>query len=552
MVFITLESVLRSIENSLYSQAIKNYLYIHTENKDLKNYLEISKSSANGTPIGVSERLAKMIKQCNTVGITYLLLSLQLGMTRFDKKKKKENRDIYIRLIKEFGKIPESCRKKVGNALKINKAYDYSGDLKAFRTWSKKHLEHASDDTFKTLTNAISLATKASSEESVAFYQSFEKALKQSDPFRMLASLNNAITSIRKTNLNRATEISRELSYYAGIYGEVHHVILIAMGTLLKVAKQKRDYALFFEIASIIDHYYENLVKPVPPLKRMYKPLIRIARNSALVRKKTTLKRDEVSNTKTLREFLKEKIGRTNKFIQKHGLSHTTVYRVLNGESPVVLIKTLKQLIKALEIELSFDNPKEINYVLKVMKIEEQFENHVEKLLLLPDEALTELLIRGIFMTLSDTTLDYRKLFSLLKDRERLLTYLKKDYPRMLFINRCFHIDYDFYKGRQMLFNQLIEQFDVSSRREMITLYTSLKTNKEIALLSRYFREYSRVSAVNPDSNAEVVLEKRVEDPEYEKIISFCERMKIKELPGYLCTWFFEEEERALLLQCFD
>ena len=421
-----------------------------------------------------------------------------------------------------------------------------------FRTWSQKHTENELDIIFNMHSNAISLLEKDSFMASDSFYKSSKRSLNQSDPIRILGDLNNAVVCILKTNLIEAIEISEELAYYAGVYSESHQVVLIVSGTLMQIAKQNQDYESFFELASITDYYYEKFTKDDPQLRKLYRPLIRLARKYAPVRRKKTLKRDEVSNTKKLREFLKEKIGRTNAFINKYGLSHTTIYRVLNGDSSVVLIKTLKKFIEALKITPSFENPKEINDVLRVMKAEEVFKQHAEKIVELPEDELSVVLIRGIFITLHDDSLDYCKMLSLVKDRMSFLDYLKKDISRRVFINRCFYNESVFYRGRSALFDKLFEQMDEQTKQKLITLYTALKTNKEIEIINRYLREYSRVSAVNLDPNVEAVLGKRFDDPEYENIFCFCERMKFKELTGYLCTWFFEGEEREQLIRCLN
>src|SRR6056297_1770736 len=133
------------MENALYSQAIKNYLCLQTDDKDLKAYLEILKVSSNRVPADLTKKLNKAIVHCNSTGIKYLLLSIQLGVTRFEENQNLLNKKIYFKLIKEFEKVPESCRKKVASALKLNKAYNYKGDLKAFRTWSQRYLENESD-----------------------------------------------------------------------------------------------------------------------------------------------------------------------------------------------------------------------------------------------------------------------------------------------------------------------------------------------------------------------------------------------------------------------
>ena len=552
--YMNINQILKSIDNTLYSEAIRNYLYTFTEDVDLKKFLEIQNNYLTQILKDLPEILCKSIKGCKNTGIRYLLFSIQLDTSRFlsefgatelREKQKILNRQLYLKLIKNFGKIPEPCRKIVGRTLKLNKAYNYKDDLKEFRTWSIKHLENDSDATFKTLLNAVCLSDATVIKASREYYQAFQEALNQPDPFRILTGLNNAVVYIREANLNKAIEISKVLSFYFGFYGEVHHINLIVARTLMQCAKQNKNYNHFFEAIVIMDYYYERLIKPIPSLKMMYYPMIRIARLNAFVRKKKTVKRDEVSNSKVLRTFLKRKLGKTNEFIKRHGLPTTTVYRVLNGKCPVVLIKTLKKFIMALGIKTSFENPKEINYVLRIIKAEETFEKYIEKIQVLSNDELTILLIRGIFITLKDESLDYRKLLSLVTKKEEFIEYLKKDPERIMFINRCFYDDYGFYKGRQQLFEQLNEH----TRSKLILLYTSLKTDKEIELVSRYLREYCRVSSVRLDSNVELVLEKRTSDPDYKRIFSFCKKIKFKELEGYLCTFFFHRKEREHLIR---
>jgi len=547
-----LDQILKSTTNTLYSQAIKNFLHTYTENADLKTYLEIQKNSSNKVPNDMTEKINKAIKQCKSTGIKYLLLSIQLGFTRLRADQKNLNKRLYLKLIKEFGNVPESCRKTVGRALKLNKSYNYIGDLKAFRMWRQSHLENESDITFNTLSNAISLSGEDSVKSSVTFYRSFQEALKQKDSFRILCGLNNAANDIWKINLKGAVEISEELAYYAGIYAERHHVILIAAGTMMQIAKQNQDYDSFFEAAVITDYYYERLAKKAPSLKKMYQPLIRMARKYALVRKKKTLRREEVSNTKQLREFLKERIGRTNSFIKRHGLSHTTIYRLLKGERPIVLIKTLKVIVKALELKTSFDNPKEINYVLRVLEAENLFERNLEKIRSLSDSEFKPILLRGAFAALTHERTDYFRIFSLSADRERLIDYVKKDYDRIEFINQCFYAEGNFHNGRNELFDMLIKEVrDQTTKHRLIKFCTSLRTNKEIEQLNSFFREYVRISTAKLDFDVETVLEKRFSDPDYERIVLFCRKFNLSELQGYLCTWFFENEERKELIGFF-
>ncbi len=548
MTLTNLNRILKAMENSLYQSAVRHHLLTYSEDEDLKVYLEFSEMSYTRVSDGMFEKLNKAVKQCNSTGIKYLLMTKQLGVTRFREDQRSLNRKVYLKLIREFGNIPLSCRKAVARALKLNKAANHKDAMKVLRTWSKTYRETELDIMFDLHSTAAGLIDENETEASAVYYQSFQKALHQSDPLLCLTNLNNAVVCLMRRDLNKAVALSKELSFYIGVYGEVHQSVLIIAGTLMQVARLTRDYDAFFEAARLTAYYYERVVKADPPLKNLYRPLIRMAGKEALIKKKKTLREDELPNTKGLRDFLKGKIGRVNSFIEQHHLPHTTVYRVLNGESPVVRIKTLKTFIRALELGPSFDNPKAINYVLWITRIEAAFEKNVEKIVKVPDDGLVNLLIRGIFIALPDESLDYHKLFLLVKDREKLLDYLKNDISRMAFINNCFETGYGYYRGRGELFDTLMGQMVKCEKNEFAALYLSLKTTEEIQRLSEYFRTYSRLSTVTTDSNVTAVLQNRFLDPDYKKIASFCHGMALEELKGYLCTWYLEGAERDKLI----
>ncbi len=140
----------------------------------------------------------------------------------------------------------------------------------------------------------------------------------------------------------------------------------------------------------------------------------------------------------------------------------------------------------------------------------------------------------------------------MIKNRQKLLEYAGKDLSGKEFINRCIGEENGFYRGRSELFDKIVEILCKEENLErMISLYSALKSDGEIELINRYFREYARYSTTEWDFDAEKVLEKRFTDPNYCKIAAFCERSNMSELHGYLCTWFFEENDRYALLNIF-
>jgi len=92
---------------------------------------------------------------------------------------------------------------------------------------------------------------------------------------------------------------------------------------------------------------------------------------------------------------------------------------------------------------------------------------------------------------------------------------------------------------------------DETTKHRLIKFWTSLRTNKGIELLNSFFREYVRIPTAKLDFDVESVLEKRFSDPYYDGLFLFCRKFNLSELQGYLCTWFFENEERKELIGFF-
>ena len=130
------------------------------------------------------------------------------------------------------------------------------------------------------------------------------------------------------------------------------------------------DYESFYAFATLYEDCYERYAKPFEWNRQTYRSGIQSVRREALVHKKNTLKRDEIANGKALRYFLREQIGKPNTFAGKHGISHASLYRILNGERKKIKIQTLKRIVKALKLDYSFKHPRDINYVLWVLNEE--------------------------------------------------------------------------------------------------------------------------------------------------------------------------------------
>lgn len=185
------------------------------------------------------------------------------------------------------------------------------------------------------------------------------------------------------------------------------------------------------------------------------------------------------------------------------------------------------------------------------MKEEQLFEGYLKRIRQLTDSEFRYFILRAIFKTPSNNGVDYAKLFSLLGDRDSLLEYVGRDYSGKAFVSRCFNESFSFYRGRSELLKKIVEVCGKEQIQKLIGLYTSLKSNNEIELFSRFLREYTWGLTVKADFNKEEILSNRFSDPYYQRIVSFCNHMNLLVLDVYLCTWFFETEEREKLIKCF-
>jgi len=541
-----LEDILESTKQKPYSKALKNYLYEYSENENIKIYFGLLRKVSYGIPGNIMDIIDKSFKKCSSTGIKYLILSFKLCMARVTGKKS-IGKKLYLKLIREYGNIPISCRKSVARELKIHRACS-NEEVKEFRTWSQKHIEDDYDSSFITITAAYkSLFKEGKSLE--AFYKTFQESLECNQILLMIASLGNTAWELRHENIKKAYELSGKLCYYIGFYMDDEHDSLPSLDTILEVSKLNSDYNSFFETARIFDRYYEKIIKLMPDIKNIYWQNISKLRKYAFVRKKRKLKNDEIHNNKELRCFLKDKAGKTNDFAVRNGLSHASLYRIINGERNSLKVKTLKQIVKALALDYSFKYPKEINYVTRIMKIEEKFEMNIKKMYRLSDRDLKYTILRGIFISIPDEKINRARIFSMIENREKLTEYLKRDISGKEFINRCFDEENSYYNGRSDLFDKVIEILeDEADFNKITSLYSCIKTDEGIELLNRYLREYARYSIHDWDFDAQVILKNRYSDPDYDTIASFCKRLNMSEIHGYLCTWFFEGEDRRSLI----
>ncbi len=549
MVIINLESILKIVNYGKYSKPFINYLTKYAQNRYLKRYLKILKIKRVVKNHELIEKVDEELKKCKNTGIKYLLLDIKLNIAWVSKDTELD-RKLYLKLKKEFGKIPVSCRNMIGKSLKMDNAYNCERASKDFRTWSKEHVKDDLDVALELNVTAIKYSRKKEYEKaSKIYYCVYKNALKHPHPTYITVGLNNSAWYRKYTDTEKASEISNELAYYLGYYLEYVHSVIGYLDTILNIARMRNDYVSYYDAAEIFVFYYGTFARSIPELGEKYRQTMNDVKKYCLIEKIKVVKKDEVPNSSRLQKFLKCRIEKPRSFAAEKGLSHASLYRIMNGEKKTVKIKTLVRISRALELGVSFENPNALNYAILLMREDELFEENLEKLYQCSAFDLKFLVLRGVFVQLPNESVDYIKLFSFAGDTEKFISYVSKDYSMKKFVNSCFKSEYPYYTGRYMLFKILTENIgDKNALSKLVELYTSVGKNEDFEMLNVYFREYARYSTTDWDFDAEKVLEKRFTDPNYGKIAAFCERLNMSELYGYICTWFFEGKDRRALL----
>jgi hypothetical protein len=154
----------------------------YSNDEEIKRYLKLLKMKWVSKNRQVLERVRLELDQCKNVGLSYLLLSVELNLTRV-LKLKEENKRLHHKLMKHFEKIPIACRNSVGKSLKMDGAYNANNNFKAFRTWSETHLNDHVDIALELNAKAIKFDRDGEDDKAaIVYYCVFQNALKYPHP----------------------------------------------------------------------------------------------------------------------------------------------------------------------------------------------------------------------------------------------------------------------------------------------------------------------------------------------------------------------------------
>ena len=322
--------------------------------------------------------IEESLKKCKNQGIYYLLLSNKLAVLK-SLKREEQMKTVYDKLKREFKNIPAPYRTLIVQTLSSIKASKQGNDLKESRKWSEIHLEDEVDLAIAINAKARTIVQEKNYKEaSDKFLEVYEYALKYPHPTYIISGLNNASWHLRKKDkdIEASHDIVKQLAWHCGYWFDDSTVLINYLDTILVIAKRARDYDLFFSVAELIEVYYEKMLLIEPDCDEKYNgTLQRVRKHYGVIRNKGG-RADEISNSKGIQNFMSEQIRIPRKFAKEHGLSNTSLYRIIKGEMKNLKISTLKKILVALNFPYSFENPKIINHFITIFKEKEYFQDN--------------------------------------------------------------------------------------------------------------------------------------------------------------------------------
>ena len=540
-----------------YARVFINFLSESSYNSDILCYFRILKKRWHLKSEELLTEIDSALEMCQNQGIYYLLLSNKLEVLRaLDHALLTQQ--VYEILKKEYHKIPIPYRVIIGQSLDMTTSSYTQNNLTKFRSWSDLHREDEVDI-------AVSLKAKARAflkrgevkRASKIFLEASEHASKYPHPTSIVSGFNNASWYLRKEDLETSYQIAKQLAWHCGYWFDDPVVLMNYLDTILVIAVMAKAYKFFLSTAEMLCNYYKKLRIIEPACEKEYHDSIQLAKKHFKIAFIKGNRTDEVANSKGLQTFLNERIKIPRRFSRFHGLSHTSLFRILKGDMKFVKVETLKGTFTALDVSFSFKNPKVVNHILSLMNEKDYFQKHWQRINRFSAFKVKSLFLKSFMTNVVLNEINLSEWFDLTdSDRKKLNEFIRKDVARIAFFNRAFQLAFDddtihpFYKARYTLVNQLFSEMGAMRHITLLMrLYSSIKSAEKLEQLNVYFRQYVRYSTTPWRFDVEDVLSERFSDPDYAKISRFCKKINVSEMFGYLCTWEFEGEERESFLK---
>ena len=269
-----------------FSKPFVNYFLEYGRINTLcKYYLFTLKYIWNGNYNSALSTLEKGLNLCNDNKTLYFIFLSQKLLILKKLKRDQEADKLFLKLKKDFYKIPKYARKIASSSL-LN---SYS-DISKFRIWGKIYEEDNSAKTFILIGKAKEEIEKNNLKKGIKLYlDAFKTAKSIPHPVGIINSLNNASWFLKESHPKISLILSNKLSYFLGLYREDMDRFLYALDTIFKIQRLNSDPKILetADILTSLEKYLNKLNLPSEKLK-YYKETIEQAKDFKFSHKKST------------------------------------------------------------------------------------------------------------------------------------------------------------------------------------------------------------------------------------------------------------------------
>jgi hypothetical protein len=512
----------------------------------------------------VIERIEKDISKLRKGSLYYVLLSIKLSALH-RLKREQEVKDTYVELRHSFGDIPQYVRGVVVESLRnIRELYYESNEsMEKIRYWSEVYENNLVNKGFILMADAREKKNEGRYEKATQLNIKAFKILKDvPHPSGMVGSLNNISWWLKDVDKSIALNFSFPLGFYLGYYFDNDNFnVFNSLDTIFQVQKESND-PMMYETAFIFSKCLSKVDKErCNILKKQCGKSINQLKYCVF-----NLDNRYYSNTKTLRNFIKQEIEKDQVSIKGLNISKRTLNDFLSGKTKQIKPNTLRNIIDNLEFEINTSLAIPIIKELKKKDIDKKFEENFYKFMQLKVEKQLSEFFTSYLVHYYKQEVKLEKVIkdieseSLIKERcdyytRELINSIFEETPKIdidsLLINNqelktvtnkdITFKEHPYYSARKILVKRFMKDLNKTYLQEFIEKYIKLDSDQK-EIIEKYIMNYGRYYEIRN-------IPKELKPKVPKEINVFVKKYTLKRRLSATSFYVFEGEEREKIVE---
>ncbi|KUK22106.1 MAG: Uncharacterized protein XD57_1795 [Thermotoga petrophila] len=558
------------VNKGQFIRPILNYVVHYLEsdrsdkNKNIINYINVLKLKWDVKYDEALEIIEEELQKLKKGGLYYLFLDQKIHILN-RVKQKEDVKKVFDELKDNFDNIPVYVRGLVVETLKniYELYYEPDENMEKIRHWSKNYEQNPVDKGFILLSKARGKKNEERYEEAICLNVEAFKVLKTiPHPSGMVQALNNSSWWLKDTNKEKALTFTFPLGFYLGYYfDDDNFKVFNSIDTMFQVQKSNKD-PLVYESAFIFSKCLSQLNKAESEsIKNTFKDIINQLKYFVF-----NLDNNQHRSTPKLRAFIRKEIGKEKTSIDSMNVSERTLKEFLSAKTKYIQPNTLRNILDALEFEITTSTPICIIKELKKKDIDKKFRLNLEKFKNLPKERQISELFTSYLVHYYKEEIDLKKIIKEIQDGS--LIEERCDYYTKELINSIFErnqkIDFDslltnvqkpkihtnknitfnehsFYLGRKDVVKKFMKDLNKKNLKEFIENYIGLDTRQK-KTIEKFMMNYGRYYDLKD-------IPKEFTPKVPKEINPFVKKYTLKRKPSAISFYVFEGDEREKFVE---